>query len=311
MPGNRARNLRSGDLNEEFGFFMLRMLGAVAPVPRTEDVGVDAFLTLLHDRGKLLSAGRTCMVQFKSDSVKCVAFKSSTRKGTAVSPFDWLKGLEYPLLFGRISVDTSLRLYSTNELLGWFTNHPTARSVTVRFDFKKGAPPNDDPEATTVFLGDPVVTISASEATLADRRNRCVDLLDQTLALLAENLATFPVGMATAAVWRTNEPLQRVATHIHPSEPDERRSEDILRRAASALMPLAVERLYHGEDSDLGYLKDLLIALDRDSESFKFDDQHRTFLDTNVERLRAYRQEHRATKGGVLLPWPSGQFQES
>src|SRR5208282_3293121 len=51
MPGVRDRNLRSGDLHEELGLLLLRMVALVAPVPRQEDVGTDAFATLVRPDG--------------------------------------------------------------------------------------------------------------------------------------------------------------------------------------------------------------------------------------------------------------------
>jgi len=53
MAGSRDKNLRSGDIHEELGLFLLTAVGLVAAVPCTEDVGVDAFVTLLRP-----SAGR-------------------------------------------------------------------------------------------------------------------------------------------------------------------------------------------------------------------------------------------------------------
>jgi hypothetical protein len=39
MPGMRNRNLRSGDLKEELGIFLMKTIALVAPVPRPEDMG--------------------------------------------------------------------------------------------------------------------------------------------------------------------------------------------------------------------------------------------------------------------------------
>lgn len=46
----RLANTRSGDLAEGMGIEMLRSIALVAPVPQPEDVGVDAFATLLKPR---------------------------------------------------------------------------------------------------------------------------------------------------------------------------------------------------------------------------------------------------------------------
>jgi hypothetical protein len=49
MPALRGKNLRSGDVTEQLGTLLLQSLASVAPVPRTEDVGVDVVATLLED----------------------------------------------------------------------------------------------------------------------------------------------------------------------------------------------------------------------------------------------------------------------
>lgn len=49
MPAFKGKNLRSGDLAEQLGTLLLQSLALVAPVPRTEDVGVDVVATLLED----------------------------------------------------------------------------------------------------------------------------------------------------------------------------------------------------------------------------------------------------------------------
>lgn len=301
MPGNRYKSFRSGDLNEEFGMFMLRLLGAVAPVPRTEDVGVDAFLTLLHDEGPFLSAGRTCMVQLKSDSVDTVTFAARRDGQRGISEFEWLKRLSYPVFFARVSVGQPLRIYTSNELLGWMTSHPLAKQVAVCFSPERRRSPEDDEDGHVVYLGTPILTVSLEDAGSPDVRSSCVQILDSWISLLTENLVTMTVGMVLGATWKTNEPLNAVARHIDPREPDPDLSETILLNAAKSLMPLVIERLYHGEEADLNHISGLLEAIDRDSPRFTFDTNHREFVKKNVEQLRGHRQRYRVTKGGILL----------
>ena len=49
VPGARGKNLRSGDLAEQLGLFMLQHVAIVVPMPRTEDIGIDAVVTLLRN----------------------------------------------------------------------------------------------------------------------------------------------------------------------------------------------------------------------------------------------------------------------
>ena len=48
MPGSRGRNFRGGDLAEGLGLELLRPFAFIAPVPRPEDVGIDAVATLIR-----------------------------------------------------------------------------------------------------------------------------------------------------------------------------------------------------------------------------------------------------------------------
>jgi hypothetical protein len=48
MPGRLRTSFRSGNLAEQLGLLLLKGIAAVADVPRTEDVGLDAVATLLR-----------------------------------------------------------------------------------------------------------------------------------------------------------------------------------------------------------------------------------------------------------------------
>ena len=82
----RDRNLRSGDLHEELGIFLLKGVALVAPVPRQEDVGNDAFATLFPKQDDLRAsavsftrsiAGRDAQSEPGSATQACVPRTSS------------------------------------------------------------------------------------------------------------------------------------------------------------------------------------------------------------------------------------------
>ncbi|HYV36966.1 MAG TPA: hypothetical protein VE988_14765 [Gemmataceae bacterium] len=108
MPGTKDRNLRSGDLHEELGLFLLRGVALVAPVPRTEDVGSDAFATLVRpEGGRKLIPDVSLLVQLKAASVRLISY-------TKVDELNWLTGLEIPIFVGSVDLQTaSITLYST------------------------------------------------------------------------------------------------------------------------------------------------------------------------------------------------------
>ncbi len=111
MPGVRDRNLRSGDLHEELGIFLLRSVAFVAPVPRQEDVGNDVFCTLARPEGsRRLLPDLSFLVQLKASSVCKISYSSPDE-------IAWLTNLEIPLFIGRVDLrNASVSLFSTQRL---------------------------------------------------------------------------------------------------------------------------------------------------------------------------------------------------
>src|SRR5829696_1792482 len=109
MAGRRGTNLRGGDLSEELAILLLKSVAAVAPVPRPEDVGIDAVATLLRPEGKFLIAEDSFYVQFKSASEERVLYKEHEIR--------WARELKLPLFIGHVDKSaSSIDLYSTHHL---------------------------------------------------------------------------------------------------------------------------------------------------------------------------------------------------
>lgn len=299
MPAVRGVNLRSGDLNEEYGLFLLRLLGAVAPVPRTEDVGVDAFLTLLHNEGVLYRAGRTCMVQLKShaEGVSVVYYDAKTNGELQVrGETDWLRNLDYPLFVGRVSRGGSLELYAVQQLLEWFLNNPGQAGVGVCFAEADERLEPQGERAAIRWLGPPVLTLGVEHSRDAAELRRKVDLLSEWVKLLQENLALFPLGMLRQMRWRSNEAPETVQYTQLSREPSEQEAERALRDVSLRLAALSVERLYHGEESDLEHLFGLFEMVARDFPHFTFGEEHAQFLRLNIDHLRERRLAYRLAR---------------
>lgn len=108
MPGVRDRNLRSGDLHEELGLVLLRTVALVAPVPRPEDVGTDAFATLVRpDGSRRLLPDVSFLVQLKAASRSVVSYEDA-------DAVNWLRNLEIPLVIGRVNLpEARIELFTT------------------------------------------------------------------------------------------------------------------------------------------------------------------------------------------------------
>jgi hypothetical protein len=111
MPGMRDRNLRSGDLHEELGIFLLKAVALVAPGPRQEDVGNDAFATLIRPEGsRRLIPDLSFLVQLKSASVTSVNY-------TTPDEMAWISALDSPLFIGRVDLrQARIELFTTLRL---------------------------------------------------------------------------------------------------------------------------------------------------------------------------------------------------
>lgn len=118
MPGNRDSHLRSGDLHEELGIFLLKTIALVAPVPRPEDVGHDGFATLIRPEGsRRLIPDLSFLVQLKAISIKSVKYRTQDE-------MNWIRALEVPLLIGRVNLrQASIELFTTQRLYQVLLEH--------------------------------------------------------------------------------------------------------------------------------------------------------------------------------------------
>lgn len=111
MAGVRDGNLRSGDLHEELGILLLKTIALVAPVPRQEDVGLDAFATLIRPEGsRRLIPDLSFFVQLKAASVSSVRY-------TSPAEMAWLEALDVPFFIGRVDLtESKMELFTTLRL---------------------------------------------------------------------------------------------------------------------------------------------------------------------------------------------------
>ncbi len=132
-----------------------------------------------------------------------------------------------------------------------------------------------------------------------------VGLMSEWVKLMQENLALFPLGMLRHLQWQADcvpEAIQYTQLNREPSELEvERAIQDVTLRLAA----LSVERLYHGEESDLEHLTALFEMVARDFPNFDFAEKHADYLKNQIETLRNRRLEYRKKRGGQ-----NGDFSE-
>jgi hypothetical protein len=198
MPGSRDRNLRSGDLSEGFGLELLRQLAFVAPVPRPEDVGVDAVATLFRREGRALLAEDSFFVQIKTASVRTVVFEGDE--------LNWLRMLKLPIFFLSVNVEqASLELRSIARAM----EHPNffdRRCIEMQFDRPTSAFPDITNDKLVVWLGPPILQWKFSDAVEDGFQQMAYLVLKGWINVSMQCIGQLAIGMHRQINWETNRP---------------------------------------------------------------------------------------------------------
>jgi hypothetical protein len=108
MPAKRHKNYRSGDLAEQLGLLIMQNLALVAPVPRTEDVGIDSVVTLLEDHDQYsYIATDSFFLQIKSKIKEDKKPQNRTKKKTKIK---------------KIKENKKFEITYSKEAVGWLYN---------------------------------------------------------------------------------------------------------------------------------------------------------------------------------------------
>lgn len=243
MPGKLDANLRSGFLAEDFGALLMRCIGAVAEVSRTEDFGIDAFWTLLHqETARRLVVLDTAYVQLKAVSVKKITAENTGDR-------EWLTGLKLPFYYGVVTrpgrgLEPKLDLYTSHLLhdelamrkqlrfIGVCFNPQDATYPTHRWhqDYNNAGEDGSNPEGWYpenhllnfdherdlgelireveigfLWLGPPILTLTQSSFESDEERQRCFDIIDYWNKLELQNRSLAHLRCVNRARWNENE----------------------------------------------------------------------------------------------------------
>lgn len=201
MPTFRGTNFRSGDLAEATALLLLQQVALVAPVPRTEDVGVDAVVTLhrAFDQHRLI-AEDSLFVQIKSASVDCVEYSAEDVK--------WLYELDLPLFYASFDMTAcQISLFCAQQLAEAFITNHDRKKLLVRFDGEPNMTDIVEASDDVVRLGPPVMVWSMDDCS-TDRkgiREKFYSVLKAHVGSQKRNLEYRSVGRVENYAWRTNE----------------------------------------------------------------------------------------------------------
>lgn len=202
MVGRLQSDFRSGNIAEHLGVLLLKGLAAVAEVPRQEDVGIDAFATLLRrDSDGNSYAEDPFVVQLKSQSTRRIDYS-----GHEVT---WLTGQQQPVFIGLVSrADSSIALYSTvvaNQAI--LALHSSSVSLVLErsggpYSWKSGA----DPESAIAYLGDPVLRWSVRDIGDPEWAYKSYSMMKRFLAAARKEYELLSVGRCSRLDWQTGVP---------------------------------------------------------------------------------------------------------
>jgi hypothetical protein len=194
ISGSRGRDFRGGDLAEGLGLELLRPFAFIAPVPRTEDIGIDAVATLFRRETHRLIAEGSFLVQAKAASVRKIEYKGEA--------LDWLRTLSLPMFWMSVKLaTTTVELWS----MAMATTHPNFRnrkSVTMYLDDHKF---DLDCDEMHVWLGHPILRWTPTDAADPAFQQTAYDLLNAWIAFEMQCLAVRPLGMTYPIRWETNK----------------------------------------------------------------------------------------------------------
>lgn len=200
MPAFKGINLRSGDLAEQLGVLLLQSVALVAPIPRTEDVGIDVVATLIkkYDNYRYI-AENSFFVQIKSASVTEIAFNENQLR--------WLNELHLPLFIATVDRKAArIKLYTTHSLSDALVENPERRSIKFKLLNEYEGDYCGKEEDLDLPIGPPVIEWSLEDLeTVADFSEKFYELLKAHVTLAKKAIETRRVGFVEMAIWKTGE----------------------------------------------------------------------------------------------------------
>lgn len=238
MAAFRGKNLRSGDLAEQLGVLLLQNVALVAPIPRTEDVGIDVVVTLIRDfDGYTYIAEDSFFVQIKSSSVTEIVFTDDKMK--------WLTELSLPFFVASVDRKKStISLYSTHYLSDVLVSNPNRKEITLDLTNNSSYDCCDINENIIVPIGPCVLTWSF-ETIASDKEfiNNFYKVLKTHVSITKKAIETRRVGVVELMSWQTGEEPIVNATKIKTID-GLNKTNEIIAPYFNALL----QQLINGED---------------------------------------------------------------
>ncbi len=210
MTGRLSRNLRKGHLAEDIGISVLRGFSAVSAVRQQDDVGIDAFATLLRLEKNMLYAGLTFAVQFKAQSVKEITYNAKQT--------EWFKKLEIPFFIARVdSYKSTVELYCTAK---WNKYEVISDFSQIEFAFDDDYLEMKDHSIAHIGMSPPILRCTEIEARTDDFAERAYSIMTEWVEFEKKSIELRKFGIYRCPKWKTGESPEEfgVSSITCPSE---------------------------------------------------------------------------------------------
>ena len=214
MSAFRGKNLRSGDLAEQLGLLLLQNLALVAPIPRTEDIGIDAVVTLIRDYDSYrYVAEDSFFVQIKSASVLSINYSKDQVK--------WLYALELPFFIASVDRHTSrVKLFCAHRLSDALVTNHDRDSIVIFLDNLNTDDEIVEADDNEIHIGPPILEWSMDDLEKdINLPNRFYQIIKSHINIYKSSLKTRDIGWIEYTRWNTNELPKKLGTISSISRP--------------------------------------------------------------------------------------------
>jgi hypothetical protein len=236
MPAKRHKNFRSGDLAEQLGLLIMQNVALVAPVPRTEDVGIDSVVTLLEDHDQYsYIATDSFFLQIKT-KVKAKKKSQKTTQNRKKKKFEitykkeaveWLYNLELPFFVAVVDKEKqSLDLFCCHRISEAYLINKKRKKLILNFEnYKESEFLNS---GDTVSVGPPILSISLSNCRSKKKKNEFIKVCKSHIKAEKLNLKLRESGVIYSLNWKKGEGVS--TNEIMPLKLNGVQSSDAMRK---------------------------------------------------------------------------------
>lgn len=169
----------------------------MAAIPRQEDVGTDAFATLIKpDGSRRLVSDLSFLVQPKAASFTSADY-------TSADALAWLTNLEIPLFIGRVSLNPGrMELFSTQRLNRVLLEE-AYDEIHLLLDSGDESPKTSGAGCRRAHIGRPVLAWSLNDAGEPDFLTRAYEVLRPHIESMRQNRLLRGIGYQRLLRWDT------------------------------------------------------------------------------------------------------------